>query len=186
MTSPRGGGGHLFVDESKARDYLMVAAVIVSADLVATRTFARSLIYRGRPRLHMKKDSDARKGQIAAAIVAAGVPAVVFRAAHPVGQELTARAACLEAVVKDAAGSSTHRLVLAVAWCWAKGGHWRTRIEGSSRMSARCRSSADSAKPGSPTSGWLPGSLPEAQRNRLATAYDTAKGAVIRHSCGQG
>ena len=174
MTSPWTAGAHLFVDESKARDYLMVAAVIVPADLIAARTFARSLIYKGQPRLHMKKESDARKKQIAAAIVAAGVQSVVYRAPHPVGQELSARAACLKALVKDAAGSNAHRLVLerddslekwdnqqlieltrkfncrntlryshlrasqeqllgladAVAWCWAKGGHWRTRIEG--------------------------------------------------------
>lgn len=60
----------------------------------------------------MKKESDTRKKQIAAAIVAAGMRAVVYRAAHPVGPELTARAACLEALVNDAAGSSAHRLVL--------------------------------------------------------------------------
>lgn len=175
MISPWTPGAHLFVDESKARDYLMVVAVIVPADMVTARALARSLIYKGQPRLHMKKESDARKKQIASAIVAAGVRAVVYRAAHPVGHELTARAACLEALVNDAAGTSAHRLVLerddslekwdnqqlieltrkfgcrdtlryshqrasqeallglpdAIAWCWAKGGHWRTRIEGS-------------------------------------------------------
>ncbi len=112
MTWPWPPGAHLFVDESKAGDYLLVAAVIVPAELVTARAFARSLIYKGQPRLHMKKESDARKKQIAAAIVAASMQAVVYRATHPVGHELTARAACLEALVKDAAGSNAHRLVL--------------------------------------------------------------------------
>lgn len=63
MTSPWAHGAHLFVDESKAGDYLMVAAVMLPADLVTARAFARSLVYKGQPRLHMKKESDARESR---------------------------------------------------------------------------------------------------------------------------
>ena len=48
-------GAHLFVDESKERDYVLVAGVIAPADLATTRAFTRSLIYRGQARLHMKE-----------------------------------------------------------------------------------------------------------------------------------
>ena len=39
----------------------------------------------------------------------------------------------------------------AIAWCWAKGGHWRTRITTAVRAHRKSKSPTDSAKPGSPT-----------------------------------
>lgn len=41
---------HIFVDESKERDYLLVAAVILSGDLDATRTLMRGLVLHGQHR----------------------------------------------------------------------------------------------------------------------------------------
>lgn len=162
----------MFIDESKARDYLMVAAVIPSVDTATTRTLLRSLMMAGQPRLHMKKESEPRKKQIAAALVRSGVQAVVYTADQHTG-ELAARAICLNAVIADAARHGISRLVLerddslirwdsqrlieltrqhhcrdtltyqlltarqelllcipdAIAWCWAKGGHWHRRIQ---------------------------------------------------------
>ena len=95
-------GAHLFVDESKERDYVLVAGVIAPADLATTRAFTRSLIYRGQARLHMKKESAPRKRFIADAIAGSGVRAVVYTADRG-NDELAARAACLNALIEDAA-----------------------------------------------------------------------------------
>ena len=163
---------HVFVDETKERDYLLVASVHVSGELDDLRKLMRSLVLKGQRRVHMKKESDQRKRAIAAAICGTGVAATVYDAGRRYRDELDARAACLHGLVDDAAGHGDVLLVLeqddsliewdrrrlytlareaqlpmlryehrraateqllaipdAIAWCWAKGGHWRRRIE---------------------------------------------------------
>lgn len=120
MTSPWAHGAHLFVDESKAGDYLMVAAVMLPADLVTARAFARSLVYKGQPRLHMKKESDARRKQIAASIVAAGVRAVVTGRRIPLSTNWSrVRRASMS-------WSKTPPAATRTAWCWNEMTRWRS------------------------------------------------------------
>lgn len=55
---------HLFVDESKDRDYLLVASVHASGDLEDLedlRKLMRGLVLKGQRRVHMKKESEPRK-----------------------------------------------------------------------------------------------------------------------------
>jgi hypothetical protein len=164
---------HIFVDESKDRDFLLVAAVILSGDLDATRSLMRGLVLHGQHRVHMKKERPSRKRAIAGAICEAEVEAIIYQADTAHRRELEAREACLRALVADAAAADTALLVLeqddsllrwdnqrlieitrelgcrhtlhyphrraateqllaipdAIAWCWAKGGDWRRRIE---------------------------------------------------------
>ena len=164
---------HIFVDESKELDYLLVAAVILSGGLDATRTLMRGLVLHGQHRVHMKKESVSRKRSIASAICATGVQATIYNAGMTHRSELDARDACLRALVGDAAAAGAAMLVLeqddslrrwdnqrlieitrdvgsrdtlryqhrqaatdqllaipdAIAWCWAKGGGWRRRID---------------------------------------------------------
>lgn len=163
---------HLFVDETKDRDYLLVASVHASGDLEDLRKLMRGLVLKGQRRVHMKKESEPRKRAIADAICGAGVTATVYDAGRRYRRELDARAACLQGVIHDAAEKDDTLLVLeqddslidwdrrqlytlakqahldrlryehrrasteqllaipdAIAWCWAKGGHWRRRIE---------------------------------------------------------
>ena len=163
---------HLFVDESKEHDYLLVASVQVSGELDDLRKLMRGLVLRGQRRVHMKKESDPRRRAIAAAICGAGVTASVYDAGQRYRGELDARAACLRGLVEDAAGRGDTLLVIeqddslldwdrrqlyaltrearlpllryehrrasaeqllaipdAIAWCWAKGGDLRRRIE---------------------------------------------------------
>ncbi len=165
--------GHVFVDETKDRDYLLVAGVVIPPDLDPVRRTLRTLVMPGQRRLHMAKERDQRRRQIVDAIVASGVTATVYDAGRSHCTELAAREACLRAVVIDAAESSAHMLVLeqddsllwwdqqrlieitrevgcratlryeyrrareelllsipdAIAWCWARGGIWRQRVE---------------------------------------------------------
>ncbi len=163
---------HVFVDESKEHDYLLVASIHASGELDDLRKLMRGLVLRGQRRVHMKKESDPRRRAIAAAICGAGVTATVYDAGQRYRDELDARAACLHGLVEDAVGRGDTMLVIeqddsllewdrrrlystardahlpllryehrrasaeqllaipdAIAWCWAKGGHWRRRIQ---------------------------------------------------------
>ena len=92
---------HLFVDESKDRDYLLVASVHVSGDLDDLRKLMRGLVLRGQRRIHMTKESDSRRRAIAAAVCGAGIGATVYDAGRRYREELDARAACLQGLVAD-------------------------------------------------------------------------------------
>lgn len=163
---------HVFVDESKQRDYLLVASVHTSGDLGELRKIMNRLTMPGQRRIHMKKESDSRRRQITDAIVAAEVNATVYNAGRHHHSELDARAACLRRLIEDNAVLRDPMIVLeqddslldwdrrqlfalvrstghpqmryqhqragaepllglpdAIAWCWAKGGDWRRRIQ---------------------------------------------------------
>ena len=96
----------MFVDESKRRDYLLVASVHVGTEVAQLRGVVRELLLPNQRFLHMKNERDSRKRQIAAALVAAGVQATVYRAGQGYDTEKQRRRACLEALVKDCADGS--------------------------------------------------------------------------------
>lgn len=104
-------GAHVFVDESKQRDYLLVAAVVMPSDLAEARRSLRSLVMPGQRRLHMKKESDARRRAIIDAITATGAAAIIYNAGRPGRHELDAREVCLRAVVTDVAAAG-HRMLI--------------------------------------------------------------------------
>lgn len=163
---------HIYVDETKRRDYLLVASVHVSTDLTELRQLVRGLLLPGQRYLHMKDEKDGRKRTIAQAFVDADVQATVYRAGPHHRNERQRRSACLQALVDDHAAQGNAWIILdedetmvkfdnqklieytraagcrdtlryehqrshaeallaipdAIAWCWAKGGHWRTLI----------------------------------------------------------
>lgn len=165
--------GHVFVDETKHRDYLLVASVVVPAELDVMRKSLRELVLPGQRRLHMKNESDQRKRAIAAVIAGSGIVATVYDAGRRYRTDRDRRAACLQALIVDTAARGDALLVLeqddtllswdkqrlieftraagcretlryehrrasvepllalpdAIAWCWAKGGEWRRRIQ---------------------------------------------------------
>jgi hypothetical protein len=165
--------GHIFVDETKRRGYLLVASVVVPGDLDSVRRMLRGLVLPGQRRLHMKDENDQRRRSIATAISVSGVTATIYDAGRRYRNERERRAACLHALIIDAAQRGDTRLILeqddtllswdnqrlieftreascrdtlryehrraaselllavpdAIAWCWAKGGDWRRRIE---------------------------------------------------------
>lgn len=92
---------HMFVDESKDRDYLLIASVHASSDLSDLRKMMRGLVLRNQRRIHMAKESDSRRRAIAAAVCGAGVSAIVYDAGRRYREELDARAACLRGLVAD-------------------------------------------------------------------------------------
>lgn len=163
---------HVFVDETKHRDYLLVASVVVPGELETLRRMLRGWVLPGQRRLHMKNESATRKRSIATAIADSGIQATVYDAGRRYDTEWQRRSACLRALVVDVAERGDTMLVLdqddtlvaadrtllyravreegcpnlryehrraateqllalpdAIAWCWAKGGDWRRRIE---------------------------------------------------------
>ncbi len=104
--------GHIFVDETKHRGYLIVASVIPPGELDASRKLVRGLVLPGQRRLHMKAESDPRRRTITAAVVDTGIQATVYDAPTRYPTQLHGRAACLRAVVDDAAGRGDSLLVL--------------------------------------------------------------------------
>jgi len=164
---------HVFVDETKRRGYLLVAGVVVPGDLDSTRRMLRGLVLPGQRRLHMKDENDQRRRSIATTIAVSGVTATIYDAGRRYRNERDRRAACLRALITDAAQRGDAMLVLeqddtllswdnqrlieftreadcretlrykhrraagelllaipdAIAWCWAKGGDWRRRVE---------------------------------------------------------
>ena len=105
-------GEQIFVDESKQRDYLLVAGMVLPDDLATTRAVMRGLALGGQRRVHMAKESDPRRRSIAAAICETGVQATIYDAGRSNRSELDARRACLHPLVVDAAAISAAMLVL--------------------------------------------------------------------------
>jgi hypothetical protein len=97
--------GHVFVDETKARDYLLVAVAIESIDLKSARSTIRSLTMPGQARLHMHRESDSRRRKILTEISRLPIEATIFRAGgadRPRRREADRRKACLEELVTGA------------------------------------------------------------------------------------
>jgi hypothetical protein len=99
-----------FIDESKARDYLLVAAVVDSDDLGRYRQAIRALCLPGQPRVHMKKESDSRRRQILSTLARLGPVVTVYRATGSGRTDLARRDACIRALVEDAAAQRVDRL----------------------------------------------------------------------------
>jgi hypothetical protein len=64
---------HLFVDETKHRDYLLVASADIATEVAPLRNALRELLLPNQRSLHMKDERESRKRQIAGAIISAGI-----------------------------------------------------------------------------------------------------------------
>ena len=71
----------LFVDESKAKGYTMVAALVVPGDVTSLRRDVRSLVLPGQRRIHFTKEQPERKRLILSRLTAFGAQAQVFHCA---------------------------------------------------------------------------------------------------------
>jgi len=165
----------VYVDETKAKGYVLVACTGARAQMQVARKELRELVLPGQRALHMQSEQDARRRKIADAIARMGeqgIEATIYDAGKRGPNERARRERCLEALVEDvsrhdqaqitfdrdeslvswdrqrmieftrAVGAKqrlTHvhttrqaELLLAipdaVAWCWARGGHWRRRV----------------------------------------------------------
>jgi hypothetical protein len=95
----------LFVDETKAKGYVVVAAVAPASDLVKLRNQIRGLVLPGQFSLHMKDERDSRRRLIADTVVRMtplGVTATIYDAGRRGPTELDRRGRIIAALVEDA------------------------------------------------------------------------------------
>ena len=104
------GGRHAFVDESKRGDYVVVAAVVVPAELVSIRRELRAMLLPGQSALHFKAEQDGRRRQLLAGISALPVEAYVY--ISQTKNQVSGRKSCLQALVVDLVAEDAERLVL--------------------------------------------------------------------------
>lgn len=102
----------VFVDESKANDYLLASTVIDLLDLTAARRTVRGFVLPGQNRLHMTKESDSRRRLILASIARLPLATTVYRAPKDGRNEVERRARCLDALIDDLAIGSPAALCL--------------------------------------------------------------------------
>ena len=102
---------HAFLDESRRGSTYLVAMVIAQPrDLDRVRTALRAKVKPGQRRLHFKKESDSRRGEIVALLHALGVRAQVFVFEH--SNDRIARRACIDAAGRHLINIGAARLVL--------------------------------------------------------------------------
>lgn len=93
----------MFVDESKSRDYLLIASVVAPHDLVAARKTIRALVLPGQRRLHMKSEGDGRRRVILTELERHGFRATIYQAGTGFKTDLDRRRHCLDRLVGDIA-----------------------------------------------------------------------------------
>ncbi|WP_343991771.1 hypothetical protein [Nocardioides dubius] len=135
-------GTHIFIDETKAKGYVVVAVLCPDTSLSLARRAIGGLVLPGQRSIHMKQEGPRRRQAIAdvvTGLVPSGVHAVVLDAGRGPSPERVRRKRALEAIVELAAHGSPASLVIdldqpllalpdVVAWCWARGGEWRRRV----------------------------------------------------------
>lgn len=108
-------GTRIFIDETKAKSYVVVAAVCPEASLVKARHTIGGLVLPGQRSIHMKHESPRRRSQIASAIAdlgGSGVSVVVLDAGRGPEPEYERRDRALRAVVERAVGESPVHIIL--------------------------------------------------------------------------
>ncbi|MGK0741654.1 hypothetical protein ACSHWG_07215 [Leucobacter sp. Z1108] len=100
----------LFVDESKARGYTMVAALAAEKDVGKLRRDIRSLVLPGQRSIHFTKERDERKRLILSRFVEFGTRAQIFHCATK--NDALGRERCLAGLVSFAAAQSHTKIVI--------------------------------------------------------------------------
>lgn len=100
---------HVFVDESKADAYLLVASIVLPSDVGVARGAVRKLHLPKQSRIHMTTESDSRRRKILSAFEKAGLRATIYRASRSKTQ-IDAREACIDKLVRPLAIESTARV----------------------------------------------------------------------------
>lgn len=93
--------GHVFVDESKHGEFLLIASVVLPADVTSSRKKVQGLVLRGQQRIHMKTESTQRKRLLLGRFTEFGFTATIYRAGTVYKRDLDRREACIGRLVGD-------------------------------------------------------------------------------------
>lgn len=94
---------HVYVDETKAKGYLLIAAATMPQSVSLVRRRLRGLLLPKQRRLHMVDENDSRRREILATIVDLDIEVTIYRAAAGHATQIERRRACIDALVKDVA-----------------------------------------------------------------------------------
>lgn len=100
----------LFVDETKAKGYTMVAAVVVPHDATELRKEMRALVLKGQRRIHFTRERDSRRRLILSRLVELRVQAHIVQSTA--NRQADGREECLMQLVELAADNDHTRIVL--------------------------------------------------------------------------
>ncbi len=89
----------MYVDESKAKAYLLAAVMVPSGNLTKFRRIMKSFLMPGQGHIHFVNEKDSRRKQILQALDELGVQARIYRVAGL--NPIVARAVCIEALMDD-------------------------------------------------------------------------------------
>jgi len=103
---------HLFVDESKRNDYVLVSAAVPTHLLRQTRATIRELLLPRQSSIHMKNESAGRRAELLTAVRSLDLELTIYvavKSSHPT--QVRGRDACIERLVADAIASEAERIV---------------------------------------------------------------------------
>lgn len=105
-------GAHIFLDETKERDYTLVAVSVVASDVATVRSEVRRLRHKGAKSIHMRKEGDQSRNRIIAGLLQLPVQAHVIESADRSLNDLERRFQCLKYVLDMCARSAAARLTI--------------------------------------------------------------------------
>ncbi|MDL9978754.1 hypothetical protein [Microbacterium candidum] len=100
----------IFIDESKARGYYVIATATAFGSIHATNKLLRELLKPGQNRLHFKSESDSRRRLILSTMSTLDVRVSVWGVRGL--PDKVARPRCLEALVEEAATAGASQLII--------------------------------------------------------------------------
>ncbi|MDO5619454.1 hypothetical protein [Kocuria sp.] len=101
---------HIFVDESKAGAYYVVASALAAVDVSRARRNVQRLLLPGQKRIHFTDEKDARRKQLLDAFAQLDVTVHVYLTKGM--KDRQARPLCLERLVEDLLGAGADRLCI--------------------------------------------------------------------------
>ncbi len=104
-------GCHVFIDESKCRDYTLVAATVVPSEVAALRRGLRGLRHKGSNSIHMTKESPETRRRILSGLEELSVSVCIVQCVADL-PELERRFKCLEYVLDMCAEHGAVRLTI--------------------------------------------------------------------------
>jgi hypothetical protein len=105
VTRVQSAGSSWFVDESKAKDYIVVATALPNSGLAGARKMIGRLVLPGQRSVHMNAESMTRRRRIVAAVTSladVGLNVVILDADKRHGSDKARRSRCLVGLVAEA------------------------------------------------------------------------------------
>jgi hypothetical protein len=103
---------HVYVDETKAKGYVVSAAAVLTGDVAESRRQMRRILPKGQRRLHMVNESDPLRRKILSTIADLGIGVALYEAGPAYPTDILRRRACLDGLVRHAAAAGCVRLTL--------------------------------------------------------------------------